>query len=74
MQITLPPEAEARIQQLLGLHGHSPSEVVTQALELLIDYQAWENEQDLLDLEVARQSIAAEGTVSWDTIQAELGL
>ena len=74
MDITLTPEAEARLNKFADSHGWSPGEAIEQALELLEDYQRWEDEQDLAEIAAVRQEIKQEGTVPWETVKANLGL
>ncbi len=41
-------------------------------LELFEDYQRWEDEQNLADIEAVGQEIKQEGTVPWETVKANL--
>jgi len=74
MEISLTPKAEKRLYKIVENQGQSPSEVIEEALELLEDYQRWEDEQDVADMESVRQEIQQEGTIPWETVKANLGL
>lgn len=74
MEISLTPKAEKRLYKIVENQGQSPSEVIEEALELLEDYQRWEDEQDVADMEAVRQEIQQEGTIPWETVKANLGL
>ena len=74
MKISLTPKAEERLYKIIDHQGQSPSEVIEQALELLEDYQRWEEEQDIADIEAVKQEIKHEGTIPWETVKANLGL
>ncbi|AFZ51450.1 hypothetical protein [Dactylococcopsis salina] len=74
MEISLTAKAEERLHKIVEYQGQSPSEVIEHALELLEDYQRWEDEQDVAEMEAVKQEIQEEGTIPWETVKANLGL
>ena len=74
MEISLTAKAEERLYKIVKHQGQPPSEVIEHALELLEDYQRWEDEQDVADMEAVKQEIQEEGTIPWETVKANLGL
>ncbi|PNW42559.1 UNVERIFIED_CONTAM: elongation factor 1 delta (guanine nucleotide exchange protein) [Euhalothece sp. KZN 001] len=73
MEISLTAKAEERLHKIVEHQGQSPSEVIEHALELLEDYQRWEDEQDVAEMEAVKQEIQEEGTIPWETVKANLG-
>ncbi|MEM8642350.1 MAG: elongation factor 1 delta (guanine nucleotide exchange protein) [Cyanobacteria bacterium P01_G01_bin.54] len=73
MNVSLDSAVAERLNKLVHHNGQSPGDIIAQALNLLEDYQSWEEEQDRLEIEAVHQEIEQEGTIPWATVKADLG-